>query len=116
MQAILIETRQQRYGDLETKRAAFYSRADVAGFKKSLLETVNTANGDGCAKRDWIWQAQPSNLDRERSARGGFWRKPSSDFGALTIQTLHVEAQQVGHDSAVTGGYSSWVWGSCASE
>lgn len=116
VKAILIETRQQRYGDLKTKQAAFYSQTDVEAFKKSVLEAFNRKKNEGCAERDWIWQPQQSSLQRERAARDGFWREPSDKLGTLTLQSLDVETKQLSHVGAVVGGYDRWVWDSCASE
>lgn len=115
IQAVLIETRQQRYGNLETKRAAFYSTKDVERFKRTWLDaTVNfDASGERktqCEKREWVWQAQPS-LFSTRRIPSDFWQEHDIASRDVNRKGRGVEMGQHRPGSpAAAGELSSWIW------
>ena len=84
MQELPIETRKQRYGDLDAKHEAFYSHAELATFR-----------------RTWRWHNQSSKWPKkEETNRSGQWRDKTQNVGASAS----------GQDAGSLEDYTKWTW------
>lgn len=91
VQEMLIETREQRYGDLAAKNEAFYSKTDFAIFKKA-----------------WIWHIQANDWPTDGLMRCSCpWcdkdgeGEPNTDMGPL----------QGGQEELCDEDLTTWTWG-----
>lgn len=89
---MLIETRQQRYGDLATKREAFYSHAELATFKRA-----------------WYWHIQASEWPMDGLMRCGCPWCDKAEEGEPAVEVALPAVVRDGTRLEVQE-YTTWTW------
>lgn len=110
LQALVIETKEQRYGNAAAKQAAFYSREDVEGFKRACVERLQLRELPVHPDRSFHHENfQDSDAVRSCEHKMSAWLW-SDCVDTRTNIPRPAEIVQAGRREPDTTDYSVWKW------